>query len=100
MTEIAFNTWYKAGDVQILKPQSLNVREGGKAAQVTGAERLRHEPSPHFHSDFLDESVRPSRCSSDNGFSSLRGCQACILRENEGMVKVWNRGDVPGAASH
>jgi hypothetical protein len=56
MTEIAFNTWYEEGDVKIFKFQSVNVLEGGKAAQVTAAERLGNEPNPLLlHSDLLDE---------------------------------------------
>jgi hypothetical protein len=57
MTEIALNAWYEVGDVQISEFQSLNVREGGKVAQITVAEFLRHEPLviPLIHSDFFDK---------------------------------------------
>ena len=61
MSEIPFNARRTAGDIQISKAEDLNVREGGKIAQVTAAERLRREPlvmplvMPLHHPDFLYE---------------------------------------------
>ena len=56
MTEIALNARYKVGDIQISEYTSPDAREGGKVAQVTATELLRHEPPPMplVHSDFLD----------------------------------------------
>jgi hypothetical protein len=39
MTEIAFNAWYKEGDVKMFKYESADVLEGRKVAQGTGVER-------------------------------------------------------------
>jgi hypothetical protein len=43
--------------------------------------------------------IRPSRRNLDNGFSSLRGGAMHAIHESKGMVKVWDHGDVPVAAS-
>jgi hypothetical protein len=90
MTEIAFNAWHKAGDIQMFESQSPDVCEGGKVAQVMGAECLGHEPSPLLHdSDFLDE-MRSAL------LIQLRQ-RLQLVPEDEGVVEVWDRGEVPGA---
>ena len=45
MSEIAFEVWYKAEDIEVLKFQSVDVRKSGEVMQITAAEFSRHEPS-------------------------------------------------------
>ena len=57
MSEVAFDTWYKSVDLEVLELQSVNVRETGKVPQVAAADFLRHEPRIRIksvvHSEFF-----------------------------------------------
>lgn len=83
----------------MFESQSPDVCEGGKVAQVTGAECVGHEPSPLLHHlDFLDEMRSALLIQPRQRFQLIAGGTRHIVPEDEGVVEVWDRGEVPGAA--